>query len=347
MQVVSPTAEPGGASRSRVMRMHGIYDSAQRLVRQKWVAFGIGRLIHLVVTLLVLLVVTFAIVQLIPGNPARLVLGPKASPQAVEVLRHKLGLDEPLVTQFFHYAKGAVRLRLGNSFTTGQSVSSILLQRLPYTLWLDGVALVIMMLIGVLFGLLAGALTTAHRNRWFEMVFMAITGFGGGVPSYVCAVGLSFIFAVTLRIFPVAGMNGASSVVLPALAIALPLSLLLARVVRVATLDVLAQDYIRTARSNRLSKWRIYFRYVLPNVLNAAVSLGGLLFVGIIGGSVVVENVFAWPGLGTLLVQSIPALDYPVIQGATLLLGLIVVLLNTVVDVVRALVDPQAAVGGP
>ena len=276
----------------------------------KWVSFALRRLVNLLGTLFVLLVITFGMIHLVPGDPARLILGPRASERAVQLLRDKMWLNRPLVVQFTHYAGGVFRLHFGTSFVTGQPVTAVLLGHLPYTLWLAGVALVFFMVIGIGAGMVAAAATRDARHPRVEMMFLATTGLGGAIPSYLAATFLAYVFAVLLRLLPVAGAGGGTSVILPALSLAIPLGLLLARVVRVETLNVLAQDYMMTANSKRLTRRRIYLRYLLPNALNAILSLAGVLFVGLIGGTVVVENVFAWPGLGTLLVSSIPKLDY-------------------------------------
>ncbi len=329
------------------LRVAAVSGRTARVLRSRWLRFAARRLLALVGMLAVLLIVTFAIVQLIPGEPARLVLGPKASLSAVAAMRVRLGLNESFGQQLLHYLTGAVQLHFGTSFSTGQSVTTVLLERLPYTLELTGVAAAIMMIVGLGTGVLAAALTRDHRHPRLEVGFMFLTGLAGGVPSYIAATFLAFLFAVTLRWLPVSGASGTASVVLPALAVALPVVGLLARIVRVQTLNVFAQDYMRSARSKRLSTARVYTRYVLPNVLNAALTVGSVLFIGLVGGTVIVENVFAWPGLGTLVVQAVETLNYPVIQGATLLLGVIVVVINALVDVIRALLDPQSAASGP
>jgi peptide/nickel transport system permease protein len=169
------------------------------------------------------------------------------------------------------------------------------------------------------------------------------TGILGSVPGYVAATLLALLLAVTWKLFPVAGNSPADAVVLPALSIALPQSALLARIVRVETLNVLAQNYVRSARSKRLGALTIYLRYVLPNVLTAALTLGGTIFTQTIGSAIIVENVFAWNGLGLLLTQSVLRLDFPVIEGAALLLALVVVVINALVDVAVSLVDPRSA----
>jgi peptide/nickel transport system permease protein len=322
---------------------------AGRLVafaRNRWVSLIARRLLGLVAILIVLVVATFAIVHLIPGDPARLIAGTKATPQYVQQLRVRLGLEKPLLTQLLDYSWGALRLHFGDSFATGQPVTTVLQQRTPYTLELAGASVGLVLALGIALGSGAAMLTRDGRRPRTEMAFMYVTGLIGAVPSYVAATLLAFAFAVELPWLPVAGADSATAIILPALAIATRPIALMARIVRVETLNVLAQDYMRAATSKRLRAPRIFARYLLPNVMNATLTLGGLLFVGMIGGTIIVENVFAWPGLGTLEVQSIPKLDYPVIQGATLLLGLIVVLVNTLVDIARAVVDPQSSVGG-
>jgi peptide/nickel transport system permease protein len=164
----------------------------------------------------------------------------------------------------------------------------------------------------------------------------------GALPEYLAGTFLAFVFAVWLRLLPVAGDAGWSSLVLPALAIALRPSAVLARIVRVETLNVLAQDYMRTARSKRLPVRLIYLRHTLPNVTTAALSIGGLLFAGLIGGAVVVENVFARPGLGTALVSAVMNRDYPVIQGLILMIGVAVAFVNLMVDVLQGILDPRS-----
>jgi peptide/nickel transport system permease protein len=189
--------------------------------------------------------------------------------------------------------------------------------------------------------MLAAALTRENRNRGFELAFTAVTSTMSALPNFLSATFLAFLFAVWLRWLPVAGASQWSAVILPAIAVGLRPLAELSRIVRVETLNVLTQDYVRTARGKRLPARLIYLRHVLPNVLTSALTIGGLVFAGLVGGTVVVENVFAWPGLGTALVQAILARDYPVVQGITLLLGMAVVLVNTAVDTTLKLVDPR------
>jgi peptide/nickel transport system permease protein len=305
--------------------------------------FLLRRLGAFLVVIWVVEIATFLMVRVMPGDPARQVLGPHASPQTVAVLRHQLGLDQPLLQQYFHYTAHALRLDFGTSFYTHLPVSSELSSRVAAELELIGVAVAIILVLGIGGGLLVGALTHDGRHRLVERVFVTFTGILGSIPGYVMATVLALLFAVTWKIFPVAGNNPADAVILPALAVALPQAALLARIVRVETLNVLAQNYVRSARSKRLGPLTIYGRYVLPNVLTAALTLGGTIFTQSVGSAIIVENVFAWNGLGLLLTQSVLRLDFPVVQGAALLLALIVVLINALVDVAVSLVDPRSA----
>jgi len=188
-----------------------------------------------------------------------------------------------------------------------------------------------------------GGLTRESRHPRIERLFVIVTGVLGSVPGYVAATVLALVFAVTLNLLPVAGNSTPDSVILPMLSIALPQSALLARIVRLETLNVLAQNYVRSARSKRLSSWAIYGRYVLPNVMTVTLTLGGTIFTQSIGSAIIVENVFAWNGLGLLLTQSVLRLNFPVIEGAAMILALIVVVVNALVDVGVSIVDPRSA----
>lgn len=309
-----------------------------------WARYAVRRGIGLVWVLAALLVATFLIVRLIPGDPARRVAGLDATAEDVERTREALGLNKSLPEQFVDYVSAIVRFEFGRSFVTREPVAKVVADRFPKTVQLAVTALAIVMLGAVPLGLLFGALTREGRRRRLEIGFAAVTSLGGALPEYLAATFLAFVFAVWLRWLPVAGSTEWHAIVLPAVAIALRPTTTLSRIVRVETLNVLAQDYIRTARGKRLPAALIYFRHTLPNVLTAALTIGGTLFTGLIAGAVVVENVFAWPGLGTQLVQAILTRDYPVVQAVTLMLGCAVVLVNTAVELLLAVVDPRSVI---
>jgi peptide/nickel transport system permease protein len=204
-------------------------------------------------------------------------------------------------------------------------------------------AVVIVMVISVPVGILFGAFTRESRHPRAEVTFTGITSVLGALPEFLAATFLAFIFAVWLQLLPVAGADGWQALILPVAAIGIRPVAILTRIVRVETLNILASDFIRTARGKRLPDWLVYARHTLPNVLTAALTVGGLLFAGIIGGAVVVESVFVRPGLGSALVQSVLAGDYPVVQGVVLILGVTVVIVNALVDLLLAAIDPRTA----
>jgi peptide/nickel transport system permease protein len=288
-----------------------------------------------------LLVAVFLLVHLVPGDPARRIAGIEATGVEVEALRKELGLDQPLAVQFVRHLRTLASGELGRSFLTGEPVAKVIADRLPKTLYLAAVSVALMLIVAVPMGLIAAGLTWGNRNRAVDLGFTVLTSLMGALPSFLLATFLAFIFAVWLGLLPVAGATKWNSVVLPALAIALRPMAELARMIRVETLNVLAQDYIRTARAKRLRPLRLYGVHVLPNVLTAALTLGGLIFAHLIGGTVVIENVFAWPGLGTALVQAILARDYPTVQGVVLLLGCSIIAVNALVDLLLTLIDPR------
>ncbi|WP_243866237.1 ABC transporter permease [Actinophytocola oryzae] len=299
------------------------------------------RLVSTVVIVALLLVATFSLVRLIPGDPTVTVAGLDANPAARAAVREQLGLDRSWLDQLGRYLDALFHGDLGTSFITKQPVAELLGQRLSVSIQLAGMALLVVLVVSVPAGILAGVLTRDDRRRRTEMGFTTVTSIGGAIPEFLMATLLATVFGVWLRLLPVAGMDGWKSLILPAAAVAIRPTLLLARIVRVETLGVLAQDYVRTARGKRLRDTRIYVRHVLPNVITAALALGGVLFAGLVAGAVLVENVFALPGLGTALVTAVVQSDYPVVQGIVMVLGVTVVVVNTIVDLLLGLVDPR------
>jgi peptide/nickel transport system permease protein len=307
-----------------------------------WLSFLARRIGRLIISLAVVLSLSFLLIQFIPGDPVRLALGPTAPASMVAQQRAALGLTKPLGIQYLDYWHDVLTGHLGSSIVSGQSVGQIIATSLPETAELVGVALVLTMIFSVSIGVLAGALTHQGRRPRLLLFFTSATSILNTIPEFLLGVGLVFVFAVTLKLLPVAGASGWQSLVLPALAIAIGPTAGLARIVRVQTDVVLAQDYMRVARAKRLPTWIIYLRHALPNLLTAALTIGGLLLGTLVASSVVVENVFARPGLGTAIVQAITQHDYPVIQGILLVLGAAVLVLNLLVDLVLSALDPRS-----
>ncbi len=308
-----------------------------------WVRFATRRLVSLVAGVLILVVGSFMIVQLIPGDPVRRIAGTNVSQRYLDSVREQLGLDRSVPEQFGAYVTGVAVFDLGESFRTDEPVSRLIADRLPKTVELAGAALLVVLLVGIPLGLAMGVLTRGGRHPAMGGLYLVGSSMVAAVPEFVFGTFLVYVLAVQAGVLPVAGSEGFSSLVLPALAIALPALAILSRIVRVQTHDVLRQDYIRTARSKRLPARVVYVRHTLPNVLTAALTIGGLLFMGLLGGTVVIENIFSWPGLGTATVDAIEDRDYPVIQGAILILGVLVLVVNTLLQVVLALLDPRSS----
>jgi peptide/nickel transport system permease protein len=296
------------------------------------------------VVLVGLALATFLIIHLVPGDPVRTALGPRAPESRVVALRHDLGLDKPLLQQYVDYVGNVLSGDFGTSFVSNLPVSDIIGDRLPNTARLAGIAFLVIMLVAVPLGMLAAVATRDGRRRGTELVFTTITGGLALVPEFLLGVGLVYVFAVSLNWFPVAGQSGVSSYVLPVTALCLGSIAALARIVRVETLKVLGEDYMRTARSKRLPARLLYLRHGLPNMLTATLTLAGLLLGGLIGGTVLVENVFAWPGLGTIIVQSIGQQDYALAQAIIILLGGAVLLINFVVDLLLGTLDRRSTI---
>lgn len=309
-----------------------------------WTRFLARRLGRLVVSLWVVVTAAFLMLHLIPGDPVRAALGPTASAELVAARRAALGLDQPLWHQYVDYLRGLFTGDLGVSVTSGLPVSQVIGDRLPATVELAVGAFVLAVVLAIPLGLLFAVLTRGGRRRPAELGFTSTSVILGAIPEFLLAVGLVWLFGVTLGWLPVAGRDGFGSYVLPTIALALGPGAILARIVRVETLSVLRADFIRTARAKRLPNAVVYLRHALPNGLTATITVCGLLLGSLVAGTVLVENVFAWPGLGSTIVASILAKDYPVVQGIVLVYGLGVLVVNLVVDIALALLDPRSTI---
>lgn len=308
-------------------------------------AFLRRRATRLVVSLAVLITLAFLMIHLIPGDPVRTALGPKAPAALVRRRRHDLWLDRSIPAQFGHYVSRLFHGDLGTSITSNLPVSDTIANRLPSTAELAGIAFLVIMLIAVPVGMVAAVLTRDGRRRGVDLGFTTGTGLLATVPEFLLGVGLVVLFGVTLRWFPVAGKSGPESYVLPVAALSLGSSAALARIVRAETLAALGEDYVRTARSKQLPARLLYLRHVLPNMLTGTLTLGGMLLAGLIGGTVLVENVFAWPGIGTIVVNSVVTEDYPVAQAIVIVLGATVLVINAAVDLILGMLDPRSTIG--
>lgn len=316
----------------------------EKLTDNAWVRFAARRSRRLLLSVWVLLTAAFGMIHLIPGDPVRAALGVAAPPELVAARREQLGLDDPLWRQYLDYLGDLSAGRFGTSTVSGLPVSQVIAERYPATLELAGYAFLVAVALSVPVGLTMAVLTRGGRRRRLELGFTSTSVFLGAVPEFLIGAGLVYLFGVQLGLVPIAGRAGPDSYVLPVLALALGPAAVLARIMRVETLAVLDADYIRTARAKRLPDRRLYLRHALPNSVTATVTIAGLLLGGLVAATVLVENVFAWPGLGSTIVQSILAKDYPVVQGIVLIYGLGVLLVNLLVDVGLALLDPRSTI---
>jgi peptide/nickel transport system permease protein len=337
------TSVPADAGRAPGVGGSGVVRAA-RVVDNPWLRFAARRLARLVVSVWVLLTAAFAMIHLIPGDPVRGALGPTAPLALVNARRAALGLNDPLWLQYVHYIRNLFAGRMGESMSSGLPVTQVIGDRLPATLELASLAFAVAIVISIPLGLVMAALTRGGRRHNVELAFTSSSVVIAAIPEFLLGVGLVFVFSVHLGWAPVAGRSGPGSYVLPVLSLAIGPAAVLARIVRVEMLAVLQTDFVRTARAKRLPNRLIYLRHALPNALTATLTIAGLLLSALVAGTVLVENVFAWPGLGSTIVGSILAKDYPVVQGVVLVYGLGVLLVNLAVDVALALMDPRSTI---
>jgi peptide/nickel transport system permease protein len=309
-----------------------------------WVKFLIRRLGRLAISVWVLVTFSFLIIHLIPGDPVRAALGITADPTTVAEMRHDLGLDQPLLTQYVNYIGNLLHGDLGTSLASRLPVSTVIAQRAPNTLMLAGVAFVVIVVIAIPLGIGMAIMTQHGRRRGLELGYTSVAVVVAAIPDFVMGVALVWVFGVSLHLLPIAGKTGPSSFVLPVLAMALGAAWALSRIVRVETLSVMGEDFVRTARAKRLRPRLIYLRHAVPNALTATLTLGGLLLSGLVASTVLVENIFAWPGLGPTLVSSILTKDYPMAQGLVLMYGAIVLVVNLIVDIILSVIDPRSTI---
>jgi peptide/nickel transport system permease protein len=309
------------------------------------VRFLARRLAYSLIVLIGVLIVVFALVQLVPGDPVRIALGTRYSPEAYQALRAASGLDRPLVTQFFSYVGSAFTGDLGVSFRNGDPVVEILLDRLPATVSLAVFGIVIALVIA----LPAGIWSALHEGKFSDAVVRVTSQFGVSSPDFWMGILLIALFATTLGWLPTSGYRPLFDdpggwfrhLILPGLVVGLVAAAILTRYVRSAVLEVAAMGYVRTARSKGLSPRVVTFRHTVRNALVPILTITGIQLATILGGVIVVEVVFAWPGLGRLVYNSVAARDYPVIQGAVLLMAVLFLAINLVVDLLYAVVDPR------
>ncbi|WP_250445861.1 ABC transporter permease [Actinotalea sp. C106] len=310
--------------------------------------FTLVRAGHAAVVLLGVTVVVFALVHLVPGDPVRVALGTRFTQESYDALRAASGLDQPLLTQYLQYVGNALTGDLGVSFRTGQPVTSILLERLPATISLAAAALVVSLLIAFPLGIYAAT----HHGRASDTVVRVASQAGVSVPDFWLGILFILVFSVTLGWLPPSGyvpltedpLEWARRVAMPALAVGLVSGAIITRFVRSAVLESLGSDHARTARAKGLRARVVLLRHVVRNAMVPVVTVIGVQAATLLGGIIVVEVVFGWPGLGRLTYDAVAARDYPVLQGSVLLVAALFLLISFLVDVLYGKIDPRISV---
>ena len=311
--------------------------------------YSIQRIIFMIPVALVVSFVAFMLIHLIPGDPARVLLGEEATPQNVAALQKQLGLDKPLLVQFVLWLWQALHGNLGQSIQLQQPVTYALMQRLPVTIEL-GVASLLFSLVLALF---LGVYSATHRSSWVEWLVNISSLIGTAIPSFVLALILIFLFAVVWRFFPPGGYTplmddpvaNLRDLILPMVALGTGAVAVNLRQIRASMTEVLEQDYVRTARAKGLDERRVNYVHALRNALIPLITIVGLQIGAILGGAFVIETIFLWPGIGALAIQSIFSKDYPVVQGIVLLVAFSYMLTNLLVDLSYAFFDPRIRLG--
>jgi peptide/nickel transport system permease protein len=312
-------------------------------------AYLIRRLLLLAPVALFVSLITFLLIHLVPGDPARVLLGEDVTPAALAALRQEMGLNRPLYEQYVLWLNQAVHGNLGESIQLHQPVLQAIIQRLPVTVELGVAALLFSLVLAVPTGIAAAT----RRGSQLDWLLNVGSLLGTTIPPFVLGLLLILFFAVLWRVFPPGGyvpftedpLNNLRDLVLPMIALGSATVAVNFRQVRASMLEVLGQDYIRTARAVGLSKTRVNYRHALPNALLPLLTLVGLQAGAILAGAIVIESVFLWPGVGQLAVSSILSKDYPVVQGVVLLSALSYMLINLLVDVAYTVVDPRISHG--
>lgn len=296
----------------------------------------IKRLLGMIPTLILVAMVVFLFVHALPGDPARLAAGPEADETTVQLVRQQLGLDQPLPTQFIHYFERLLHGDLGYSLRTKRSVATEIGERLIPTLLLTLTSMVW----SVIFGLLIGVVSAVWRNKLPDRVGMTVAVSGISFPAFALGMVLMQVFSVELGWLPAVGAETWKHYILPSITLGAGVAAVMARFTRAAFVEVMKEDYVRTARAKGLNERVVVAKHTFRNALIPVVTMMGLQFGFLLGGSIVVETVFAWPGVGMLLVDSVNMRDYPVIQGLILLFSIEFILINLVVDVLYGVINP-------
>ena len=311
--------------------------------------FLLKRLLTLIATLIGASLVVFGVLEILPGDAAQMLMGPDADPEAVQAMAHQLGLDQPVLTRYGQWISGLLHGDMGTSYAYGSPVSELVWERLLVTVPLA----VLSMLITAVLAIAAGVFAAARHKRWGDIGVMGLAQIGIAIPNFWFAILLILLFSVKLQWFSAGGFPGwreedgggfwpaLQALLLPAISLAVVQAAILARITRSAVLEVLREDFVRTARAKGLSRRAALWGHVLRNAMIPVITVMGLQFANLLAGTIVVENVFYLPGLGRLIFQSIANRDLIVVRNCVMLLAAMVIVVNFVVDLLYAVIDPR------
>ncbi|MES9683962.1 nickel ABC transporter permease [Gottfriedia acidiceleris] len=297
----------------------------------------LNRIISAIIVIFGISILSFFLIHLIPGDPVKIMLGLNASPEQVSKLTHHLGLDKPLLVQYLQYINNVFHGDFGTSLKTGRPVLTEILDRFPETIKLAATGMVFAVIIGIALGVLAAK----YKDTIIDTFCTGLATLGVSIPSFWLGILLILVFLVKLSWFPIADGTGLRSLILPAITLGVVMSTMISRLTRNGMVEVLSNDFIRTARSKGLEERHILFRHAFRNVLIPIITVIGLQIAALLGGTVIIEQVFNWPGLGTLSIGAIMSRDFPMIQGTVLFMGVVYVSVNILVDIVYSLIDPR------
>lgn len=301
------------------------------------ISYILKRLIQMIPAILITSFIIYFSMNLTGGDPAMLIAGDKATPERIEQVREEYGLNDPVVIRYLKYMAGLIQGDMGTSYVTDKNVFSTFMTRLPATLELSFASV----FIAVLISLPLGIYTAINQNTWKDNIGMAFALFGVSMPNFWLGLMLILLFSQLLGWFPSGGRTGISSLILPAVTVGLGLAALITRTTRSSMLDVIRQDYMKTAKAKGASNRRVIFKHGLGNALIPIITVIGLQLSNVLTGSVLAETVFAWPGIGRLIFDSISKRDTPMVTGSIILCSILMVLVNLLVDIVYAFFDPR------
>lgn len=302
-------------------------------------SYIVRKFFYSILILFGVITVTFLLMYVIPGDPARLMLGQRADVASIEAIRKQLGLDDPLYIQYVRFIGKAIQGDLGRSYSSNRDVLKTILETFPATGILAVSSIIVSTIVGVLIGVISAVRPYSLRDN-FSMLFAL---FGISFPPFAFGLIMALVFGSWLKIFPISGYlnNGIIYLVMPMLTLALRPLAIIARLTRSSMLDVLGQDYVRTARAKGIGYWTVTIKHALRNALNPVVTTISAWLAGLLGGAFFIEYIFNWPGIGLLAINSILSLDFPMIQGTVLFTAVVFIIINMLVDIIYAFLDPK------